>query len=56
MLILKRIRFDFLLRTPSVATMHQDASPDLQEVQKILSNVLGVWIKNELQLTAISIN
>lgn len=32
----------FVLGTPHVSTMHQDESPDLQEVGKILVKVLGI--------------
>ncbi|XP_021843292.1 hexokinase-3 isoform X2 [Spinacia oleracea] len=32
----------FILRTPLMSTMHEDESPDLQEVARILDEVLGI--------------
>ncbi|XP_074310584.1 hexokinase-3-like [Silene latifolia] len=32
----------FVLRTPSMSTMHEDESPDLREVARILDDVLGI--------------
>eukprot|EP00250_Pteridium_aquilinum_P017146 c23474_g1_i1 orf=324-2042(+) len=37
-----KLHVPFLLGTPHVSAMHQDESPDLQEVGKILKNVLGI--------------
>ncbi|GAB4856007.1 Hexokinase-3 [Ancistrocladus abbreviatus] len=32
----------FILRTPLMASMHQDETPDLKEVERILNDVLGI--------------